>query len=197
MNRNLPDDALDILFREARSYNAYYAEPVAEADIKAIWELAKMGPTSANQLPARLVWVTSSEGRERLAKVVSDKNRPKVLGAPVSVIIGMDVDFHLHLPDLFPHLDAKSWFEHDAELRFSSAFRNSSLQGAYLIIAARALGFDTGPISGFDHEGVEAAFFSDTPNVRVNFIMTLGHGDPSSVFGRLPRPEFERFNRIA
>jgi len=197
MNQKLSDDALNLLFREARSYNAYRPEPISDTDIEAIWELVKMGPTSANQLPARLIWVRTQEGRERLAQTVSDKNRPKILSAPVSVIVGMDTDFHLHLPELFPHIDAKSWFQHDAELRYSSAFRNSSLQGAYLILAARALGFDTGPISGFDHEAVDQAFFADTPNVRANFITTLGHGDPSSVFGRLPRPEFAKFNRLA
>ena len=194
----LPDVCLDAIFREARSYNGFTEEPVSEDRIQAIWELMKWGPTSANQLPARLVWVTSAEGKAKLAACCSEKNAPKILQAPVSVIIGMDVNFHEHLPELFPHNPGmKAVFDGKAELREASAFRNSSLQGAYLIIAARALGLDTGPMSGFDGGAVDKAFFADQPGVRVNFISTLGHGDPASVFHRLPRPAFEKFNRIA
>ena len=120
-----------------------------------------------------------------------------VIIAPVSVIIGMDENFHEQLPDLFPHADAKSWFEGDLEKRKESAMRNSSLQGAYFIVAARALGLDTGPMSGFDADGVNSAFFGDTPHVKANFISTLGYGDRDSLFDRSPRPEFERFNSIA
>ncbi|MEG3165849.1 malonic semialdehyde reductase [Sphingomonas sp. PB2P19] len=192
----LDDTALDTVFRTARSYYHYTDQPVADAELHAIWDLMKFGPTSANQLPARLVWVKSDDAKQTLAAACSDTNKAKVLGAPVSVIIGMDTNFHEHLPELFPHVDAKAWFDGNAELRAASAFRNSSLQGAYFIIAARMLGLDTGPMSGFDAGLVDAAFFSDTPAVRTNFIATLGHGDPASIHPRLPRPAFDKFNTI-
>jgi 3-hydroxypropanoate dehydrogenase len=193
----LDDAALDQLFRTARTYNGYTDEPVGEDQLRAIWDLMKMGPTSANQLPARLVWCVSTEAKEKLAACCSDGNKPKVLAAPVTVILGMDVDFHEYLPELFPHTDAKSWFDGNRELREASAFRNSSLQGGYFILAARALGLDTGPMSGFDGGAVDKAFFADTPSVRTNFISTLGHGDPATIFERSPRPAFEKFNRVA
>lgn len=193
----LDDSALDTLFRTARTYNGYTDQPVAESDLHAIWDLMKMGPTSANQLPARMVWCTSDAAKQKLADCCSAQNAPKILNAPVSVVIGMDLDFHEHLPELFPHADAKSWFDGNEELRRESAFRNSTLQGAYLIMAARALGIDTGPMSGFDGDKVNAAFFADTPRVRVNFISTLGHGDPATIFPRSPRPDFAKFNAIA
>ena len=192
----LDDAALDQIFREARTYNGYLDKPVAEAQLHAIWDLMKMGPTSANQLPARLVWCVSDEAKERLARHCGDKNDDKVRKAPASVVIGMDQNFHEYLPELFPHADAKSWFEGDPEKRKEHAFRNSSLQGAYFIIAARALGLDTGPMSGFDADGVNAEFFGDAPHVKANFISTLGYGDPSTIFDRSPRPEFGRFNTI-
>ncbi|MFW2852949.1 malonic semialdehyde reductase [Sphingomonas sp. TX0543] len=197
MTKPLDDAALDQLFRTARTYNGYTDEPVSEAELHAIWDLMKMGPTSANQLPARLVWCVSDEAKAKLAAASSGTNGKKILQAPVSVVIGMDLDFHLHLPELFPHTDAKAWFEGNLPLREAHAFRNSSLQGAYFIMAARALGLDTGPMSGFDAAQVDAAFFADQPNVRTNFISTLGHGDPATIFDRLPRPAFEKFNRIA
>ena len=193
----LDDAALDAVFRTARSYNGYTDEPVREAELHAIWDLMKWGPTSANQLPARLVWCVSEEAKAKLAACCSEQNQPKILKAPVSVVIGMDENFHEHLPELFPHANAKAWFDGNEELRAASAFRNSSLQGAYFIIAARLLGLDTGPMSGFDGGQVNAAFFADTPAVKVNFISTLGHGDPATIFDRLPRPEFGKFNRIA
>ena len=189
--------AIDQLFLKGRSYNGYTDEPVGEDELHAIWDLLKMGPTSANQLPARMVWCVSAEAKERLAEACSAQNAPKIRKAPVSVVIGMDTDFHEYLPELFPHADAKAWFDGNRELREASAFRNSSLQGAYFIMAARALGLDTGPMSGFDGGKVDAAFFADTPSVRTNFISTLGHGDPASIFDRSPRPAFEKFNRIA
>ncbi|KQS04293.1 malonic semialdehyde reductase [Sphingomonas sp. Leaf357] len=197
MTEKLSDAALDTIFRTARSYNGYTDQPVAEAELHAIWDLMKWGPTSANQLPARLVWVTSDAAKQKLADCTSAQNAPKILKAPVSVIIGMDTEFHEHLPELFPHTDAKAWFEGNLPLREVSAMRNSTLQGAYFIVAARALGFDTGPMSGFDNGKVDAAFFADTPSVRSNFISTLGHGDPATIFDRLPRPAFEKFNTIA
>ena len=195
MTGPLNDAALDQLFRTARSYNGYTDAPVTRAQMDAIWELMKMGPTSANMLPARLVWCESDDAKARLAKHASGTNGPKILQAPVTVIIGMDMQFYEQLPDLFPPADAKSWFVGKPALIEVSAIRNSSLQGAYFILAARALGLDTGPMSGIDNAGVDAEFFGGT-NVRTNFISTLGVGDPSTIFERLPRPAFERFNTI-
>jgi 3-hydroxypropanoate dehydrogenase len=198
MGEKLSDAALDTIFRTARTYNGYTDEPVSEGELRAIWDLMKFGPTSANQLPARLVWCVSDAAKAKLAACASAQNAPKILQAPVSVIIGMDTNFHEHLPEFFPHNQtAKSWFDGNAELRESSAFRNSSLQGGYFIIAARALGLDTGPMSGFDNGKVDAAFFAETPAVRSNFISTLGHGDAATIFERSPRPDFDRFNSIA
>jgi 3-hydroxypropanoate dehydrogenase len=193
----LDDAALDTIFRTARSYTHFTDQPVTPAELEVMWELLKMGPTSANQLPARFVWCVSQESRDRLAACCSDSNAEKVRGAPVAVIVGMDTEFHEHLPELFPHVDAKSWFVGNAELRQVSAMRNSTLQGAYLIIAARAVGLDIGPMSGFDNGAVDKAFFTETPAVRSNFIAVLGHGDPSRLHERLPRPAFDRFNTIA
>jgi 3-hydroxypropanoate dehydrogenase len=196
MGRPLDDAGLDTIFRTARSYNGYDDTPVTEADIRAIYELVKMGPTSANQQAARFVWLTSQESKDKLADLASGTNAAKIRTAPATVIIAMDLAFNEQLPWLFPHAPtAKDWFADD-ETRYTHAFRNSSLQGAYLIVAARALGFDTGPMSGFDNAKVDAAFFSDQPNLKSNFISTLGHGDPSTIFERLPRPEFEQFNRV-
>jgi 3-hydroxypropanoate dehydrogenase len=196
MGTKLDDSALDTIFRTARSYNGYTDAPVTQGDIHAIYDLLKMGPTATNQQPARFVWLLSQEAKDRLATLASGNNGPKIKAAPATVIIGMDNDFHEHLPQLFPHVDAKPWFA-DAKAREVSAFRNSSLQGAYFMIAARALGFDTGPMSGFDNAKVDAEFFADTPNVKSNFIATLGVGDPSTIFPRLPRPAFDQFNTIA
>jgi 3-hydroxypropanoate dehydrogenase len=189
------DVALDQLFREARSYNAWLDRDVSEEQIRAIYDLTKMGPTSANQQPARLVWCQSAEAKQRLAAHAMDTNRHKITGAPVCVIIGMDLEFHEQLPWLFPHTDARGWFADEA-MRHANAFRNSSLQGAYLMLAARALGLDCGPMSGFDNAAVDAEFFADQPSVRSNFICSIGYGDPASIFGRSPRPEFDVFNKL-
>ncbi|HMO77113.1 MAG TPA: malonic semialdehyde reductase [Sphingopyxis sp.] len=197
MSEPLSDAALDQLFRAARTYNGYTDKPVPEDRLHAIWDLMKFGPTSANCLPARIVWCASDEAKAKLAALAMPANAEKILQAPVTAIIGMDVEFYEHLPELFPHADAKSWFAGNAALAEATAFRNSSLQGAYFILAARALGLDTGPMSGFDNAAVDQAFFADTPNVKSNFISTLGYGDPATIFERSPRPGFERFNRIA
>ncbi|MBW4331888.1 malonic semialdehyde reductase [Stakelama sp. CBK3Z-3] len=197
MGKPLDEAGLDTIFRTARTYNGYTDQPVSEADIRGIYDLLKMGPTSANQHPARFIWCMSDAAKEKLAACAMDSNADKIRKAPVSVVIGMDEDFHEQLPWLFPHADARSWFLRDEAGRKEHAMRNSSLQGAYFIIAARALGLDTGPMSGFDAEKVNAAFFADQPKVKVNFISTLGHGDPDSVFDRSPRPDFDKFNRIA
>lgn len=191
----LEPQALDQLFREARTYNFYLDKPVSEQQLEQIWELMKFGPTSANCLPARLLWCTSPEAKDKLAALVSPTNSDKIQKAPVSVIIGMDMEFYEQLPELFPHADAKSWFVGNDALIAATAMRNSSLQGAYFIVAARALGLDTGPMSGFNNDAVDKAFFAGT-NVKANFISTLGYGDPASIFPRSPRPEFERFNTV-
>ncbi|MCW0199232.1 malonic semialdehyde reductase [Sphingopyxis sp.] len=197
MSEPLSDSALDQLFRTARTYNGYLDRPVSEDQLRAIWDLMKYGPTSANALPARLIWCVSDDAKAKLAAFASEANRPKILRAPVTAIIAMDHEFYEHLPDLFPHTDARSWFVGNEAVAETTAFRNSSLQGAYFIMAARALGLDTGPMSGFSNDAVDAAFFADTPKVKSNFISTLGYGDPATIFERSPRPDFERFNRIA
>lgn len=197
MSEPLSYSALDQLFRTARTYNGYLDKPVSEDQLRAIWDLVKYGPTSANALPARIVWCVSRQAKEKLAALALPANAEKILKAPVTAIIAMDTEFYEHLPELFPHTDARSWFVGNEALAHATAFRNSSLQGAYFILAARALGLDTGPMSGFNNEAVDAAFFADTPKVKSNFISTLGYGDPASIFERSPRPDFERFNRIA
>jgi 3-hydroxypropanoate dehydrogenase len=191
----LDDAALDQLFRTARSYNGFTDEPVTVAEMDAIWEIMKFGPTSANCLPARLVWCESDAAKARLAAHAGATNGPKIMAAPVTVVIGMDMEFYEQLPELFPPADARSWFAGNDAVIASTAMRNSSLQGAYFIMAARALGLDTGPMSGFDNAAVDAEFFAGTC-VKSNFISMLGHGDPATIFGRLPRPGFDRFNTV-
>ncbi len=196
MGKPLSDEALDTIFRTARTYNGYQDKPVSEAQREQIWDLMKMGPTSANMLPARLVWCVSTEAKDKLAALTMPANGEKIRSAPATVIIAMDTNFHELLPEFFPHdQTAKNWFADDA-FREQSAFRNSSLQGAYFIIAARAIGLDTGPMSGFSNDAVDAAFFSDTPSVKSNFISTIGYGDPETIFDRSPRPDFARFNTV-
>ena len=196
MTDTLSDSALDLIFREARSMNGWQDKDISDELIHRIYELTKMGPTSANQQPARFVWCKSQESRERLAEHASEANKKKITTAPLCVIIGYDLDFHEHLPWLFPHTDAKSWFEGDEEGRKESAFRNSALQGAYLMIAARSLGLDCGPMSGFDQDATTKEFFADQPRYRADWLCSIGYGDRSSIFDRSPRPEFETFNRL-
>jgi 3-hydroxypropanoate dehydrogenase len=193
----LSQEALAQLFNEARSYNGWLDRAVTNEQLHAIWDLVKMAPTSANMQPVRIVWVKSPDAKATLADCVMEGNRVKVLAAPVTAVIGYDIDFHEELPWLFPHTDAKSWFEGNEAGREEGAFRNSSLQGAYLMLAARALGLDCGPMSGFNPAAVNATFFADEPRHRVNFICSVGYGDPASIFDRSPRPDFDRFNRIA
>lgn len=195
MGEKLTDSALDTIFRTARTYNGYADAPVTQDDIRAIYELVKMGPTSANQQPARFVWLLSQDAKDKLAGFASANNADKIRKAPASVIIAYDKEFHEHLPEFFPHVDARPWFAEPVS-RERHAFLNSTLQAAYFIIAARALGFDTGPMTGFDNAAVDAAFFADQPNYRSTILSTLGHGDPASIFGRLPRPAFEKFNTV-
>lgn len=184
------DSALDQLFRHARTHNGWQDKPVSDAQLHALYDLWKMGPTSANCSPARVVFVRSAEAKEKLKPALSEGNRDKTMAAPVVAIIGMDMEFYEKLPRLFPHADAKSWFVGKAEMIASTAFRNSSLQGAYLIFAARALGIDTGPMSGFDNAKVDAAFFAGT-QVKSNFICSLGYGNPEKLFARSPRLSFD------
>lgn len=197
MAQPLSDAALDQLFRTARTYNGYLDQPVSTEQLHAIWDLLKMAPTSANQLPARLVWCTTAAAREKLAACSAPGNAPKILSAPASVIIAVDTQFHEQLPWLFPHADARSWFTGNDALRERSGLLNATLQAAYFIMAARAVGLDTGPMTGFSNEAVDAAFFADTPDYKSVMISTLGYGDPASIFERSPRPDFDKFNRIA
>ena len=184
------------LFTEARTQNGYHPDPVPDDTLRALYELMKWGPTAANSCPARLIFVRSPQAKDKLLACVSPGNVNKVREAPVTVIVGMDLDFHDQLPKLFPHVDARAWFANDAAKRAESAFRNSSLQGGYMILAARALGLDCGPMSGFDPAKVDAAFWAGT-SVKTNFICSLGRGDPSKVFQRNPRLAFGEACQLA
>lgn len=188
-------EVLDQLFVEARTRNGWTDRPVPEALIRQLYDVMKFGPTSANSTPARFVFVTSPEAKARLAPHMSEGNRAKTMQAPVAVIIGFDTEFHEQLPKLFPHApDARDWFA-EPNGRREAAFRNGSLQGAYMLIAARALGLDAGPMSGFDVEGVKQEFFAGT-TVEPNFIMSLGYGSDENLFPRSPRLAFEEAAEI-
>ena len=178
------------LFDHARTQNAFTAEAVPEAQLRQLYEMMKWGPTSANCSPARIAFVTTPEAKAKLLAGMSPGNVEKTRQAPVTAVIGMDMAFYEKLPTLFPHADAKSWFVGKPAHIEATAFRNSSLQGAYFITAARALGLDCGPMSGFDAAAIDAAFWSGT-SVKTNFICNLGHGDASGLFPRSPRLSFE------
>ena len=189
-DRPLSDSALAQLFTEARTRNAWSDRPVPEELLRKLYDLTKFGPTAVNATPARFVFVTSPEAKARLAPLMSDGNREKTLQAPVNVIIGQDIEFHEQLPRLFPHAPgAKDWFADEAGRR-EAAFRNASLQGGYFLLAARALGLDVGPMSGFDPAGVKAEFFPGS-TVEPNFIVNLGYGTDENLFPRSPRLGFE------
>lgn len=191
----LPDTALDQLFTGARTRNAWSDRPVPVDLLRRLYDLTKFGPTAVNASPARFVFLTSPEARARLAPLMSEGNRAKTLLAPVNVIIGQDLAFADTLPVLFPHAPgARDWFADPAAAR-ETAFRNASLQGGYFLLAARALGLDVGPMSGFDAEGVKAAFFADT-TVEPNFIINLGYGTDENLFPRSPRLSFEEAAEI-
>ena len=192
----LNDDSLDILFRQARTHRDWSDKPVPDDILRAAWELAKMGPTSANCSPARLVFVVSDAAKEKLKPCLMDGNVAKTMSAPATVIIGQDMEFYEKLPQLFPHTDARSWFVGNDDLIKETAFRNSTLQGAYLIMAARSLGLDCGPMSGFDAEKVDAAFFAGT-TVTANFLCNIGHGTTEDLFPRSPRFDFDDACQIA
>ena len=185
----LDNAALDTLFRTARSQNAWQDKPVPDSLLVELHDLMKWGPTSANCWPLRVVYVKSAAAKARLIPLMMEGNCAKVQAAPVTAILGMDMAFYEQLPKLFPHTDAKSWFVGNDALIQATAFRNSSLQGAYFMLAARALGLDCGPMSGFDADQVNAEFFAGT-TVKANFICGLGYGDPTGVFARSPRPAF-------
>jgi 3-hydroxypropanoate dehydrogenase len=184
------------LFTEARTQNGYLPEAVPDDTLRQLYDLMKWGPTAANSTPARLIFVRSPQAKDKLLACVSPGNLSKVREAPVTVIVGMDLDFHEQLPKLFPHVDARAWFSGDAAKRAESAMRNSSLQGGYLIMAARALGLDCGPMSGFDHAKIDAAFWAGS-SVKTNFICALGRGDATKVFQRNPRLSFDEACRLA
>ena len=191
----IPDEALDQLFRTARSQNKWLDRAVSPTLLHALYDLMRMGPTSANCSPARVVFVTTQAGRERLKPHLAPGNVAKAMTAPVTAIIGYDLEFYDKLPQLFPHEDARSWFAGNEKLSETTAFRNGTLQGAYLIFAARAVGLDCGPMSGFNNDAVDQAFFPNS-TVRSNFICAIGYGDASGVFPRSPRMAFDEACQI-
>jgi 3-hydroxypropanoate dehydrogenase len=193
----IDDNALDVLFRDARTKWDYADTAVTDDELKALYDLVKMGPTSANSSPARFVFVRSPEGKEKLKPALSAGNLDKTMAAPVTVIVAQDPLFYHKLPELFPHADAKSWFSGNPDLAEETGFRNSTLQGAYFMIAARALGFDSGAMSGFDRAKVDRAFFAQN-GWKSNFLINLGHPKPSEpAFPRLPRLDFSEATLFA
>lgn len=191
----LDRNALDQLFLEARTFNGFEDRDVSDRDLRTLIDLVKMGPTSANCSPARFHFIKSPEAKARLKPFLSGNNAEKTMQAPVCAIIGHDMEFYDHLPKLFPHTDARSWFVGNDDKIAETAFRNGTLQGAYLILAARALGLDCGPMSGFDAEGVDREFFSGT-SIRSNFLCNIGYGKRSTLFERSPRFAFDEMAKI-
>lgn len=197
MTAALSDHSLDQIFRSARTFNGWTDRPIEDAKVREIYDLMKWGPTSANCSPARFVWVRSAEGKATLAGLAAEQNKPKILQAPVTVIIGHDLDFARQLPKLLPHnAEVMQRYFAAPGVAEVTAMRNGTLQGAYFIVAARALGLDCGPMSGFDNAGVDKAFFAGT-RIQSNFICSIGYGDPASVFPRNPRLGFEEAGRWA
>jgi 3-hydroxypropanoate dehydrogenase len=192
----LNDESLDLIFRKARTHNAWLDKPVDDALLRQVYDLAKMGPTSANMCPMRIVFVKSKEAKEKLKPALDPGNVAKTMAAPVTAIIAMDIHFYEKLPLLFPHADAKAWFKDlpESVLEYV-ALRNGSLQGAYFMVAARALGLDCGPMSGFKNDLVDAAFFAGT-TVKSNFLCSLGYGDATKLYPRSPRLTFEEACRV-
>jgi 3-hydroxypropanoate dehydrogenase len=195
MSQAVDDSTLSQLFHDARTHNTWQPKDVPDDLLHQIVDTLKMGPTSANCSPARFVFVKSEAAKERLKPYLSEGNRDKTMQAPVCAIIGYDLEFHEHLPKLFPHTDAKSWFTGKPEKIRETAFRNGTLQGAYMILAARLHGLDCGPMSGFDNEGVDKEFFAGT-STRSNFLCNLGYGDPSGLRPRSPRFVFADMAKI-
>ena len=192
------DKALDTLFLKARTQNGFQDQAVTEAQLRAVHEIMKWGPTTANSQPMRVVYVRSGEAKEKLQPALSAGNLDKTMKAPITAIIAYDTRFYEHLPTMFPHnQDAINWFKGEPKKAHAetSAFRNGTLQGGYFIIAARAVGLDCGPMSGFDNAKVDAAFFPDG-RFKSNFLVNLGKGDPTKVFARSPRLSFDEMCRI-
>ncbi len=190
MTRIADSSALDLLFREARTHSRWQPRPVSESQLRQAWDLARLGPTSANCQPARIVFARSPAAKEKLKAALMPGNVDKTMAAPVTAIIGHDLAFYEQLPRLFPHADARSWFAGNESLAATTAFRNGSLQAAYFILACRALGLDCGPMSGFDAAAVDAAFFAGT-TVRSNLLVNIGYGDPAGLHPRGPRLDFD------
>jgi 3-hydroxypropanoate dehydrogenase len=191
----LNDEALDRLFREARTHNGWLPKPVSDELLHKIYDLAKWGPTSANLAPMRVLFLKSAEAKERLRPALSAGNLEKTMSAPVVAVIAQDMEFYEQCPRLFPHMDVRPWFAGNPALIAETALRNGTLQGAYLIVAARAYGLDCGPMSGFDQEKVNAEFFPDG-KWKANFLCNLGYGDHSKLLPRLPRLDFDEACRI-
>jgi 3-hydroxypropanoate dehydrogenase len=191
----LDSTALAQIFTEARTHSVWLDTPVPDALLQQVFDLAKMGPTSANCQPLRIVFVKSAAAKEKLKPCLDKGNVAKTMQAPVTAIFGMDMEFYEQLPKLFPHTDARSWFVGNETLIHNTAFRNGSLQAAYFMLAARALALDCGPMSGFDNAAVDAAFFGGTA-VKSNFICSLGYGDASKLHPRSPRPGFAEFCKV-
>ncbi len=189
MSEMLSDAAMDQLFRTARTFNGFTDQPVAPESLRQIHDLLRWGPTSANCCPLRILFLTTPAAKERLRPALSAGNLAKTLSAPVTAILAYDTQFAEHLPRLFPHVDARPWFA-NPDVAFETAFRNSTLQAGYFLLAARAVGLDCGPMSGFDQGKVNAEFFADG-RFKVNFICNLGYGDPASLFERSPRFDFD------
>ncbi|MBB3227791.1 3-hydroxypropanoate dehydrogenase [Luteibacter sp. Sphag1AF] len=197
MTAPLNDAALDQLFLTARTYNAWLEKEVTDEQLHRLYELAKFGPTAANSSPMRVVFVKSAQAKEKLKPALSENNVAKTMAAPVTAIVATDFEFYEKLPKLFPHADARAWFVGNEPNIQATGFRNGSLQGAYLMMAARALGLDCGPMSGFDNAAVDAAFFAGTA-IKSNFIVNIGYGDANTnLFGRLPRLDFDEAATIA
>lgn len=196
MTTRLGDDALKQLFLDARSQNAWQKKDVPDSVLREMIDITKMGPTSANCSPMRVVFLKSDAAKQRIAPYLSEGNRAKTMSAPVCAIIGYDTKFYEHLPRLFPHnQEARTWFEGKPEVIQATITRNGSLQGAYLMLAARALGLDCGPMSGFDNAGVDKEFFPDG-RVKSNFVCAFGYGDPAGLFPRSPRFAFDEIAKI-
>ncbi|WP_149539804.1 malonic semialdehyde reductase [Siccirubricoccus phaeus] len=195
MSQTLDPAALDQLFRQARTYNGWQDRPVPDTRLQELYDLLKYGPTSANSSPARFVFIRTAEGKAKLKPALSEGNLAKTMAAPVTVIVAHDPAFFEELPKLFPHVDARAWFADNPALAEVTAFRNGTLQGAYLILAARALGLDTGAMSGFDNAKVDEAFFAES-GWKSNFLVNLGYGDPASLFPRSPRLSFDEAARL-
>ncbi|MGH8785215.1 MAG: malonic semialdehyde reductase [Cupriavidus necator] len=204
MNKRLSEEGMDLLFREARTHSAWLNQPVSDETLRQLYDLMKWAPTSANCSPARILFLRTPEAKQRLLPALAPGNVEKTMAAPVTAIIAYDIKFYELLPKLFPHADARSWFAETPELALATARRNSSLQGAYFIIAARSLGLDCGPMSGFDNAKVDHEFFPADPkdnafqleyfpdsHVKSNFLCNLGYGDPAKLFPRSPRLEFD------